>query len=73
MRITESQREKLGWGAEELKSLGHLMEEIISRNPSSSGEELMAMNRLGQLVQETSRQLKAIRRENDSLIFRARP
>jgi hypothetical protein len=73
MRITESQRERLGWAAEELRSLGHLIEEIISRNPSSSGEELLAMNRLGQLVQETSRQLKAIRRENDSLIFRARP
>jgi hypothetical protein len=65
-------KRKTGWGAEELKSLGHLVEKIISRNPSSSGEELLAMNRLGQLVQEASRQLKEIRRENDSLIFRAR-
>jgi hypothetical protein len=69
MQISESQR----GGAEELKSLRHLVEEIISRNPSSGGEELMAMNRLGQLVTETSRHLKMIRRENDSLIFRARP
>jgi hypothetical protein len=73
MRITESERERLGRGAEELKSLGYLVEEIISRNPLACGEELMAMNQLGQLVTETSRQLKAIRRENDSVIFRARP
>jgi hypothetical protein len=73
MRISESQRKRLGWAAEELKSLGYLVEEIVSRNPLACGDELLAMNRLGQLVQETSRQLKAIRRENDSLIFRARP
>jgi hypothetical protein len=72
MRISESQRERFGWGAEDLKSLGHLVEEIISRNPAAAGEELLAMNRLGQLVLETSRHLKVIRRENDSVIFRAR-
>jgi hypothetical protein len=48
------------------------VEEIISRNPSSSGEELMAMNRLGQLVQETFRHIKMIRREND-LVIRCNP
>jgi hypothetical protein len=65
MRITDSQRERLQWGAEELRSLAHLLEEIISRNPSSSGEELMAMNRLAQLVRETSSHLKAIQRQDD--------
>jgi hypothetical protein len=59
-------------GSGGIKIPRHLVEEIISRNPSSSGEELMAMNRLGQLVQETFRHLKMIRREND-LVIRCNP
>jgi hypothetical protein len=63
MRISSNQREALEYAGEELRSLAHLIERILDRNPDASGEELRDLGILWELVLETSKKLKAIRQE----------
>ena len=61
MRITDSQQERLEFAAEDLRSLAHLLERIISQNlTEESGEELIAVSRPWESVLETSKQLTMI-------------
>jgi hypothetical protein len=63
VRITDSQKEKLECAAEELQSLAHLLERMISQNlqEQDTGEELIAVSRLWESVLEAQKQLKTIR------------
>jgi hypothetical protein len=61
MRISSNQRESLEYAGEELRSLAHLIERILDRNPDASGEELRDLGILWELILETSKQLKMIR------------
>ena len=64
VRITDSQKERIEWGAEEVKDLGHLVERIISQNlrEEDCGEQLIAMSRLWESLLEAQQQLKQFRR-----------
>lgn len=61
MRITDSQKERLRDAQEELRSLAHLIERILDRNPDATGEELRGLGTVWELILETSKHLKMIR------------
>jgi hypothetical protein len=62
MRITDSQREKLQDGQEDLQSLLHVVEAIFDQNAEdTSSADLAAIGKLSESILETQKNLKALR------------
>ena len=63
MRITDSEMECLEYGEEEMHSLMRLTERVFDENAEDgSNEDLNAIGHLSELILDTAKQLKAIRR-----------
>lgn len=59
MIITDSQQERLQWGAEELEDLAHLIAQIVRENAdSATSRELRNLGIVWELVGESARELK---------------
>jgi hypothetical protein len=66
MRITNAERKRLQFAQEELSDLAHLVERIFDQNAEdSSNEDLNAIGHLSELILETSKHLKALRKRKD--------
>ena len=61
MKITDSEQERLQWGAEELEDLASLIAQIVRENAeTATSRELRDLSILWELVGESARELKAI-------------
>jgi hypothetical protein len=65
VRITDSQKEALAWGTEELQNLQSIVERIFDQNiDHGSSEDLQAIGKLSELVAETAKAIRQINKRN---------